>query len=136
MSIPVRMESRFWSEDYENEGECVLSCRSELPELSRLERRPMERINRFYRRFEEQFRRWCALTLYPRAKSIHRSARAASRPFEPWEASLTFEALEAEEDTSVFRLDYVRRNEKEILYKVSQIHRWDLRSGFFHQIEQ
>lgn len=128
--LPLHIQTRLWEETFLGEEEPVLLCRSELPELSRLEPQAQRRINRYYQHLEERFRRRCERRLFPQADGLRRTARAASRVFEPWSVSLAFEAEQPEEQRLRVLLTYHREADSKVLYSASRATLWDTKTGF------
>lgn len=128
--LPLRIQTRLWEETFLGEEEPVLLCRSELPELSMLEPRAQRRINRYYQHLEERFRRRCERRLFPQADGLRRTARAASRVFEPWSVSLTFQAEQPEEQRLRVLLAYRRESDGKVLYSASRVGLWNTATGF------
>ena len=76
---------RGWERTLSWEGEPVLLCAVRPLSLPRCP----ERLARYCRRLEEAWRARWEKVLYPRACAALRAAREGSRPFRPWEASLS-----------------------------------------------
>lgn len=124
----ARVQALEWEEQLCAEGEPVLLCRSRVPVLSLLEERSQKRINRFYAHVQSRFQRWCRRILFQKAEKQRQIARAASKPFDPLEVHLDFEAIPEEDDTALtVRLTMSSNPE---LPCVQQTQCWDLSTGF------
>lgn len=124
----LRIRPLSHEETFTFESEPVLLCKSTLPDLSRLDEKAQKRINRCYQTAQRQF--------YRRMKQLQRKAaealalaRAAAKPFEPWEAALEYTAEERENTLSIDLTYTLRRpGEPEMQRNVNTL--WDLSTGF------
>lgn len=100
-----------WSQTLEREGEPVLELSMVLPA-------PEEtgpggvRMARYYRRLGELWRARWTERLYPRACAALEEARAGSRPFRPWRASLTYRAAWSDEELASLWVDATEVRDK------------------------
>ena len=85
----IRVEVGAWRRVLKWEEEPVLTLSLRWPKLS--EDLPgTRRVGRYYRQVSEQWKARWETELYQRACEGAAAARAASRPFQPWTASLDF----------------------------------------------
>lgn len=90
------IQEHLWTRTMKYEEEPVLSLSLRRPKIVD-DSRAGQRIERYYNRMEALWRARWEGTLYPRACQALLEARKASRPFQPWEASLTY-VVTLEED--------------------------------------
>lgn len=117
-----------WKQTLDQEGEPVLTLSITLP-APEGERRRERRMAEYYIRLARLWRsRWTGV-LYPRALAALAEARECSRPFQPWEASLTGRCtLDAPEQVSGYVDATERRGGGRALTVRSGL-TWGLRSG-------
>lgn len=85
----VRIEAGAWRRVLKWEEEPVLTISLRWPKLDETLPGP-RRVGRYYRQVEEQWKTRWEGELYRRACAAAAAAREASRPFQPWTASLDF----------------------------------------------
>lgn len=111
------------------EGEPVLQICCQRPEFSALDPKAAQRINRYYHRAETLFLRRCRTRLYQRAGADLVEKRAASRPFTPWKADLSF-TLEEQPASLLVTLCYILCQGEEVSHSNRRSECWDLSTGF------
>lgn len=117
-----------WNETLDWEGEPVLSLSMALP-VPVEEGSADRRIARFYRRFGALWKaRWTDV-LHPRACAALAQARETSRPFQPWEAALTYRITYEGGGLSSLCLDVTERRGAARPLTVRAAETWSRRSG-------
>lgn len=101
---PVQVEAQQWKRVLCWEEEPVLTLSLQYPRLSGEGPGP-RRLNRYYQQMAQQWRTRWEGALFREAQEMAQALRAASRPFRPWEASLTFQITCQEEHLLSFCLD-------------------------------
>ena len=117
-----------WNEMLDCEGEPVLSLAMALP-VPVEEGRADRRIAQCYQRFGALWRTRWTNVLQPRACAALSEARAASRPFQPWEAELTYHITYEEGGLSSLYLDVTERRGGARPLTVRTADTWERKSG-------
>lgn len=101
---PVTVEPQVWQEDLTWEGERVLTVSLRRPSISG-DTAPLRRMERYYARLAALWReRWTG-PLYRAACEALTAARAASRPFHPWEVSVDYAVTYAKDGILSLKLE-------------------------------
>lgn len=85
----LAVETEEWKRALEWEGETVLSISLQYPKLPE-ESPGLRRVGRYYRRLAQQWQSRWEGPLYLQAQAWAQAMRERSRPFQPWEARLTY----------------------------------------------
>lgn len=86
---PAAMETREWKRVLEWEGEPVLSLCLQYPGVPG-DAPGLRRVDRYYQRLAQHWRARWEGPLYLQARACAQALRERSRPFQPWEARLTY----------------------------------------------
>lgn len=118
-----------WQKTLEHEGEPVLSLSLTLPAPTD-DSRSSRRMEGYYAHLGQMWQtRWTS-TLYPQAAAALIEARAQSRPFQPWDAEVTYCVCLEREDLSSLYVDAIERRggtSRPITVRSSET--WDPRNG-------
>lgn len=117
-----------WKETLEHEGEPLLDLSITLPAPPE-DCRSLRRAGRYYAKMAEVWKdRWRSI-LFPRARMALEEARAGSRPFQRWEAELSYRiTLESEGIISIL-VDAVERRGGQLPLMVRHADTWDRKTG-------
>lgn len=86
----VKVEMEQWKRVLKWEEEPVLTISLQYPKLP--EDNPgTRRVSKYYHHVAEQWKERWKSELFAQAQEVAQAARAASRPFHPWEAALTYQ---------------------------------------------
>lgn len=125
---PVTVEPQVWQEDLTWEGESVLTVSLRRPSVPG-SAAPLRRMERCYARLEALWReRWTG-PLYRGACGALAAARAASRPFRPWEAAVDYAVTYAGDGLLSIRLETRERTDSARPLLRLQGDVWDTAAG-------
>lgn len=122
------IQEYLWKRTLQCEEEPVLSLTLRRPDLVE-EGRAARRIQRYYSRIEALWRARWEGTLYRQACQALAAARASSRPFQPWEASLTYTVTLEEGDLLSLYLEAEERGPSRRGAVLRFADTWDRRTG-------
>lgn len=117
-----------WTRVLKQDGKPVLSfsiLRPAFPETGKT-----ERVERYFARLAEQWERRWTDVLFPRACRAAADAVSSSRPFDPWQAKLTYTVTLWEPPLLSLRLDAEEQTGGSRPLLVCQGETWDLGSGY------
>lgn len=124
----VTVDQEVWEQLLRCEGEPVLAvslCRPKLPE----ERAALRRVERYYRRLAQVWKKRWTSALYALACEAARSARESSRPVEVWRAELHFTVTYQDEALLSLLLQIREQRCGGAVIELRQGDTWDLTTG-------